>query len=103
MITTSTQYDNRRTVGVRLSVAGQLVAACFLALVVSFWIFQVAEHGKFREMAENNHLRTLPLRAPRGATTATGMCSSKTVIQPRYRSSGSRSRISTRRSGRSSG
>jgi penicillin-binding protein 2 len=66
MITTSTQYDNRRTVGVRLSVLQYLVAACFLALVVSFWIFQVAEHGKFREMAENNHLRTLPLRAPRG-------------------------------------
>jgi penicillin-binding protein 2 len=66
MITTSTQYDNRRTVGVRLSVLQYLVGLCFLALVVSFWIFQVAEHGKFREMAENNHLRTLPLRAPRG-------------------------------------
>jgi penicillin-binding protein 2 len=66
MITTSTQYDNRRTVSVRLSVLQYLVGLCFLALVVSFWIFQVAEHGKFREMAENNHLRTLPLRAPRG-------------------------------------
>jgi penicillin-binding protein 2 len=66
MITTSTQYDNRRTVSVRLSVLQYLVGFCFLALVVSFWIFQVAEHGKFREMAENNHLRTLPLRAPRG-------------------------------------
>ena len=43
-----------------------LVAVCFFALAVSFWIFQVAEHGKFREMADNNHLRTLPLRAPRG-------------------------------------
>ncbi|MGH9313288.1 MAG: penicillin-binding protein 2 [Vicinamibacterales bacterium] len=66
MITTSTQYDNRRGVGLRLSVLQYVVAACFFALAVSFWIFQVAEHGKFREMADNNHLRTLPLRAPRG-------------------------------------
>jgi penicillin-binding protein 2 len=53
-------------VGVRLSVLQYMVGACFFALAVSFWIFQVAEHSKFREMAENNHLRTIPLRAPRG-------------------------------------
>jgi penicillin-binding protein 2 len=66
MISTSSQYDNRRSVGVRLSVLQYMVGACFFALAVSFWIFQVAEHSKFREMAENNHLRTIPLRAPRG-------------------------------------
>jgi penicillin-binding protein 2 len=66
MITTSSQYDNRRGVGVRLTTLQYAVALCFFALAVSFWIFQVAEHGKFREMAENNHLRTLPMRAPRG-------------------------------------
>ena len=31
-----------------------------------FWYLQVVQHRKFREMAENNHQRTLALRAPRG-------------------------------------
>ena len=33
---------------------------------MGFWIFQVAQHDRFAEMAENNHLRRLPLPAPRG-------------------------------------
>jgi penicillin-binding protein 2 len=33
---------------------------------IGFWIFQIAQHEKFREMAEENHLRRLPLPAPRG-------------------------------------
>ena len=41
-------------------------AVLFATLAVAFWIFQVAQHEKFSEMAENNHLRTLPLPAPRG-------------------------------------
>jgi len=45
----------------------QLVVAGFFALlVVAFWVFQVAQHQKFREIAENNHQRRLPLPAPRG-------------------------------------
>jgi penicillin-binding protein 2 len=63
---TGVQFDNRRSVAIRLTVVQYVVAICFFALAVSFWIFQVAEHSKFREMAENNHLRALPLRAPRG-------------------------------------
>jgi penicillin-binding protein 2 len=38
----------------------------FSVLAVSFWVLQVVEHAKFEEMAENNHQRTLALRAPRG-------------------------------------
>ncbi|PYR39577.1 MAG: penicillin-binding protein 2 [Acidobacteria bacterium] len=38
----------------------------FSILAVSFWALQVVEHAKFEEMAENNHQRTLALRAPRG-------------------------------------
>ena len=37
-----------------------------MLLVGGFWFFQIAQHAKFKEMAENNHQRTLPLRAPRG-------------------------------------
>ncbi len=48
--------------------AGLQVAAvvCFLALAGGFWYFQVVEHARFEEMAENNHQRKLALRAPRG-------------------------------------
>ena len=42
------------------------VAAVFIVLLVSFWNFQVGEYNRFSAMAENNHQRTLALRAPRG-------------------------------------
>ena len=40
--------------------------AVFVVLAISFWNFQIGQHARFSEMAENNHQRTLPLRAPRG-------------------------------------
>ena len=43
-----------------------VVAGVFALLVVAFWVFQVAQHQKFAEIAENNHQRRLPLPAPRG-------------------------------------
>ena len=43
-----------------------VVATLFATLAVAFWVFQVAQHQKFDEMAENNHRRRLPLPAPRG-------------------------------------
>ena len=58
--------DDRRSLGQRLSVIQYVVAICFSALAIAFWVFQIASHEKFREMAENNHMRRLPLPAPRG-------------------------------------
>ena len=60
------QPDDRRTLTLRLGVLQYLLATAFAALAVSFWMFQVAHHERFREMAENNHMRRLPLPAPRG-------------------------------------
>src|SRR5260370_18820709 len=40
--------------------------AIFAFLAVRFWVLEVAKQAKFEEMAENNHQRTLALRAPRG-------------------------------------
>jgi penicillin-binding protein 2 len=42
------------------------VYVAFGLLAGVFWYFQVAQHARFQEMAENNHQRTLALRAPRG-------------------------------------
>jgi penicillin-binding protein 2 len=38
----------------------------FSVLAVSFWVLQVVQHAQYKELAENNHQRTLALRAPRG-------------------------------------
>jgi len=65
-MTTNLMPDDRRSLTARLSVVQYLVAFLFAALAVSFWIFQIGQHEKFREMAENNRLRKLPLPAPRG-------------------------------------
>ena len=58
--------EERRRVGVRLSVLQGLITVVFSVLAVSFWVLQVVQHARFEEMAENNHQRTLALRAPRG-------------------------------------
>src|SRR4029453_4035844 len=67
MSTTPLMPDDRRSLTARLTVMQYAVAVAFAALAIGFWIFQVAQHEKFREMAEENHLRRLPLPAPRGS------------------------------------
>jgi penicillin-binding protein 2 len=58
--------EDRRLANIRLAVLTYTVVAIFSILAVGFWVLQVVEHAKFDEMAENNHQRTLALRAPRG-------------------------------------
>src|SRR5262245_35823880 len=50
----------------RLTVLRYVVASLFAVLAVGFWVLQVIQHAKYAELAENNHQRTVPLRAPRG-------------------------------------
>ena len=58
--------EDRRRHTTRLTVLRVSIAAAFGLLACGFWFFQVVQHAKFKEMAENNHQRTLTLRAPRG-------------------------------------
>src|SRR5258708_3926908 len=58
--------DDRRSLTIRLSVLQYLTAVVFAALAVGVLIFQIAQHQKFLETAENNRVRKLPLPAPRG-------------------------------------
>src|SRR5712692_9589635 len=60
------QVEDRRRVTARLSILQYVITVVFSILAVSFWVLQVVQHAKFEEMAENNHQRTLALRAPRG-------------------------------------
>jgi penicillin-binding protein 2 len=58
--------EDRRRIGVRLGILQVAAVLVFAVLALSFWYIQIVQHAKFREMAENNHQRTLALRAPRG-------------------------------------
>ena len=58
--------DGRRSLTVRLTVLQYVIAMAFASLAVAFWVFQIAKHQQFREMADNNFRRELPLPAPRG-------------------------------------
>jgi penicillin-binding protein 2 len=58
--------EDRRKVSVRLTVLQYVIAAVFSVLAVGFWVLQIVQHAKYDELAENNHQRTLALRAPRG-------------------------------------
>ncbi len=63
---TATPVEDRRRQTTRLSLLQYAITIVFSVLAVGFWILQVVQHAKFEEMAENNHQRTLALRAPRG-------------------------------------
>jgi penicillin-binding protein 2 len=65
-MTTPLIPDDRRSLGQRLTGLQYIIGIAFSLLAIAFWVFQVAQHEKFEEMAENNHLRKLPLPAPRG-------------------------------------
>src|SRR5205809_2377963 len=58
--------EDRRRATTRLTVLTYTIVGIFSILAVGFWVLQVVQHAKFEEMAENNHQRTLALRAPRG-------------------------------------
>lgn len=58
--------EDRRRLTTRLTVLRVSIGVAFGLLASGFWFFQVVHHGQFKAMAENNHQRTLTLRAPRG-------------------------------------
>jgi penicillin-binding protein 2 len=58
--------EERKVSAVRLTALQVAVAVGFVLLAGAFWFFQIIEHERFNEMAENNHQRELALRAPRG-------------------------------------
>ncbi len=57
---------DRRSTAARLTAFTVAALAVFGTLAVAFWYFQIVEGATYVRMAENNHLRKLSLRAPRG-------------------------------------
>src|SRR5688500_20012303 len=58
--------EDRRRIALRLHVLQWGAVGVFTALAMGFWFLQVVQHARYEEMSENNHQRTLALRAPRG-------------------------------------
>src|SRR5690348_16794054 len=63
---TPVAFENRQRLQARLNVLRAVAIVCLVLLAGGFWVLQVPEHQKYLEMAQNNELRTIPLRAPRG-------------------------------------
>ena len=66
MTTSASRHGEHRSVQMRLVVMQYGIVVLFATLAASFWFFQVLQHARFEQMAENNHQRALALRAPRG-------------------------------------
>ena len=58
--------EDRRRISTRLVSLQVAVVLTFAALTIGFWYLQIVQHARYQEMADNNHQRTLALRAPRG-------------------------------------
>src|SRR6185369_9145891 len=58
--------EDRRRIGTRLVTLQVAAVVVFATLGICFWVIQIIQGTKYEEMAENNHQRTLALRAPRG-------------------------------------
>jgi penicillin-binding protein 2 len=59
-------YEDLRTVQRRLGVVQAAVALLMAGLLVYFWHLQVIRGKYFRDLAENNRIRAVPIPAPRG-------------------------------------
>jgi len=60
------EYEERRQIGRRLDVPRLIALAIFLILVARLYWMQVVNHEAYAEMALQNRLRRLPIKAPRG-------------------------------------
>jgi penicillin-binding protein 2 len=59
-------YEDLRSVQSRLSMVQYGVVVLFTLLTSCFWYLQVLRARHFRDLAENNRLRVVPIAAPRG-------------------------------------
>src|SRR5688572_12029566 len=60
------EYEERRQIGRRLNVLRLIALAIFLLFGARLYWMQVINHEAYAEMALQNRLRRLPIKAPRG-------------------------------------
>lgn len=63
---TSANFEDRQSFTTRLGVLRALAIVVFSVVAGGFWVIQVVQHTRYEELAARQHLKTFPLRAPRG-------------------------------------
>lgn len=58
--------EHREDLVFRLRLMSRLVVGMLVLISVGFWFVQLVQGDYYRELAENNRLRKLPIKAPRG-------------------------------------
>src|SRR5918993_1442564 len=58
--------EHREDLVFRLKLLSRLVTGMLVLIAVGFWFVQLVQGDYYRELAENNRLRKLPIQAPRG-------------------------------------
>ncbi|MEA2563673.1 MAG: penicillin-binding protein 2 [Acidobacteriota bacterium] len=58
--------EHREDLVFRLKLLSRLVTGMLVLIAVGFWFVQLVQGDYYRELAENNRLRKLPIKAPRG-------------------------------------
>src|SRR5215210_9560434 len=58
--------EHRDDLVFRLKLMSRLVTGLLVLIAVGFWFVQLVQGDYYRELAENNRLRKLPIKAPRG-------------------------------------
>src|SRR3989337_2219300 len=66
MLRPAEAFEDRRMAEGRLLALRAATVVCFSALAVGFWLLQIVQYERYEEIAANNHLKTIPLPAPRG-------------------------------------
>jgi penicillin-binding protein 2 len=59
-------YEDRQNLQVRLVGLRVGILVVFVLIAIAFWVLQVLQYTEYRDRAERNHTRTIPLLAPRG-------------------------------------
>jgi penicillin-binding protein 2 len=58
--------EHRDDLITRVRVLSAVITGILAVIAVGFWFVQLVQGGTYRELAENNRLRKLPIKAPRG-------------------------------------
>ncbi len=58
--------EHREDLVFRLKLLSRVVTGMLVLIAVGFWFVQLVQGDYYRELAENNRLRKLPIQAPRG-------------------------------------
>src|SRR5262245_57699631 len=58
--------EHRDDLVFRLKLLSRLVTGLLVLIATGFWFVQLVQGDYYRELAENNRLRKLPIQAPRG-------------------------------------